>query len=244
MEHRVSFLILIAFLLTIVGCEESPCLKGAGDEVEYEEIFAPFNIIEIHDDFEVQIIPSEDTLVRVITHENIEPHLQLEVVDRRLVMRNNNTCNFLREYNPPQVQIYHPNLRSINNLGYNKVFSTDTLPYTNLILFSKASTGDYDLLVNCETLSVNINRVNNLTLAGRTALFSFGIYAGDGRIDARHLIAEEVNFYHRGSNDALVYPVHVLRGEIAARGNVIYYNEPEEMDVFDPKFPGVVKSGN
>ena len=55
--------------------------------------------------------------------------------------------------------------------------------------------------------------------------------AGNGRFEGENLVAQNINIFHRGSNDMVVNPQQSLTGSIRSTGNVISVNEPPLVNV-------------
>lgn len=231
MEHWIQILVP---LFILAGCsEENPCLKRAGDPVTFQANTKAFNKLELHNSIEVELIQHEDTLVEISTGENLKSFISLDVSDKTLTIRDENRCNWIREYNQTSIKIFHPGISEITHLGSSRIFSSDTLYYPDLLLFSKNHSGDFHLIISNSKIRININDVSNVYLSGKTDELFAGAYSGDGRIEARELKAKNVSFFHRGTNDMLLYPLEKLQGKIAGIGNVIYYNEPSNISVED-----------
>jgi hypothetical protein len=231
MEHWIQAL---AVFIVLTSCsEENACLKRAGDPVTFVADANTFNKLELHNAIEVELIQHEDTLVEISTGENLKNFISLDVTDETLIIRDNNMCNWIRDYNKTSIKIYHPAISAITHLGNNRIFSSDTLYYPSLMLFSKNRSGDFDLIIRSSKIRISINDVSNVYLSGKTDELYAGIYSGDGRIEAEDLYAKNVSFFHRGTNDMLLYPTDILQGELVGIGNVIYYNEPSNISVED-----------
>lgn len=232
MDFRIPLLI---FTLSIFfGCsEESACLRSAGDEIFYALAVPAFEKVELNDNIALELIQSDDTTISVTTKENLQSNLSFEVIDRVLVIKDNNSCNWMRDYSHTKVSISHPNLTGINHLGSNLVSSSDTLYYPSLKLYAKDAPGDFQLILNNSKTVISTDDLNNITLSGKCKELFVGIYAGDGRIDAKRLRVNKVGFFHRGSNDIMIYPIDELKGKIIGYGNVMYYNEPASIEVED-----------
>lgn len=230
MEYRISIIILF---LIVSGCTEDPCLKSSGDRISYSVDIPAFQKIELNDAIELELVYRETPGVQVTTRENLKDFLSISVVENVLVIKDHNTCNWLREYNQTKVTVFHPDITAIDHFGSGKVYSKDTLFYRDMRLYCKNAPGDFDLVINSNKVVVSVDDLNNITLSGKCNEIFIGIYAGDGRIDASNLIANTAGFFQRGSNDILFYPVDLLHGEIIGYGNVIYGNYPSVIQVKD-----------
>ena len=75
------------------------------------------------------------------------------------------------------------------------------------------------------------NNVSRYFITGNTGQALLNFYAGDGRIDATNLIAQDIQVFHRGSNDMIVNPIQSITGKMVSTGNIILKNNPPVVDV-------------
>ena len=89
--------VLSIVLLAACDSEQAPdCLQTAGDIVE-QEISTPFfDKIVVHEHVGLVLKEGPEQQVVVETGEHLLADVSVEVVEDRLVLRNNNTCNFFR----------------------------------------------------------------------------------------------------------------------------------------------------
>ena len=91
--------------------------------------------------------------------------------------------------------------------------------------------GSFDLQLVSENVSIVVNGIAFFQLSGATTNFNVTIAAGDSRIEAENLIAENVRVNHRGTNDILINPQQSISGIIRGFGDVISSNRPPEISV-------------
>ena len=96
---------------------------------------------------------------------------------------------------------------------------------------SETTDGEYNLQLNSQSLSVVVNGIAYFQLSGKVENLSLNIAAGDSRIEADKLTAQNVSVNHRGSNDMFVNPQASIRGAIRSTGNVISKNRPDIIEV-------------
>ena len=99
--------------------------------------------------------------------------------------------------------------------------------------YEGTGTGDFMLDIDNENVFLETNNISHFMLFGKTKKLDIGVYDGNGVVDAQNLLANEINFYHRGTNKILVHPINSLKGEIYSLGNVISVNKPTVVDVKD-----------
>ncbi|NND51504.1 MAG: DUF2807 domain-containing protein, partial [Flavobacteriaceae bacterium] len=75
------------------------------------------------------------------------------------------------------------------------------------------------------------NNISTFYISGQTENLNVGFFAGAGRFEGSDLIAQNVQVFHRGSNDIIVNPQQSLVGELRSTGNLIALNEPPIVNV-------------
>ena len=96
---------------------------------------------------------------------------------------------------------------------------------------TETTDGSFNLELVSETVSILTNGIAFFQLAGTAANFNITVAAGDSRIEAENLIANNVNLNHRGSNNIFVNPQQRISGVIRGNGDVISSNRPPEIEI-------------
>jgi len=100
-----------------------------------------------------------------------------------------------------------------------------------------AGTGDFFININNGQLVIENNNVARYYISGQTNQALMNFYAGDGRIEAQNLIAQQIKIFHRGSNDMIVHPVQSLVGTdlygggLFSTGNLISVTHPPDFNI-------------
>ena len=165
--------------------------------------------------------------------------ISAEVVDGRLILRNGNCCNFVRDYGITSVHVTVPNLTWLQNAGNRVIRSVGELHFSNIWLRSLNqedakgvyTVGDFDLHLVSDYVRVTGDDFSNFFLRGETNYLNLYIANGDGRVEAQELIAGTVEIQHRGTNKLFVNPQQVLKGEIRSTGDVISVNRPPVVEI-------------
>jgi len=232
----------VIFAIVILSCnnEDTPdCFQNSGDSVQEEFIVNDFTKITVF--ARVELIVKQDPIQKVVveTGEYLLNDIEIKVENNRLLITNNNTCNFNRDYGLTKVYVSAPNLTEIRNGSGLTVSSDGILSYNNLKLVSEDfnadgdvnSDGDFDVSVDCITLDCVVNNLSSIYIRGQVEDLFVGYYSGDARFEGRHLIAQNINIFQRSSNDMVVNPQQTLTGEIRSTGDVIVVNTPITVDV-------------
>ncbi|WP_156879203.1 head GIN domain-containing protein [Salinimicrobium xinjiangense] len=229
-------------LLFFVSCdtEDAPdCFQTAGSMIEEEFQVDEFDELIVYKGINLFIEQGTEHRVRVKTGENLMSEISAEVVDGRLILRNDNGCNFVRDYNITDIHVTVPDLQWLQNAGNRVIKSVGELHFSNIWLRSLNqerlkgvyTVGDFDLHLVSDYVRVTGDDFSNFFLRGSTDYLNLYIANGDGRVEAQELEAGTVEIQHRGTNKLFVNPQQVLKGEIRSTGDVISVNRPPVVEV-------------
>jgi len=234
------FLMLSIFLFISCNGDNVPdCFQNAGDTVRSPIDVSEFSTITVFENLNVVLKQGEEQSVEVETGEFLLNDFSAVIEDNRLVLRNENSCNFVRDYGLTTVYITSPNITEIRSSTGLPISSEGVLNYPNIALIAESfnnpetttTDGSFDLNLNSTTVRVVVNGIAYFKLRGNAENFNVTVAAGDSRIEAERLISENVNVNHRGSNDVFVNPQQQLRGTLRGTGDLISVNTPPEVDV-------------
>ncbi|UJH68242.1 head GIN domain-containing protein [Allomuricauda sp. SCSIO 65647] len=233
---------LIGLLVFLISCdsENAPdCFQNAGDLRRVEVNVPSFVNITVFENLNLVLKQGEEQKVEIESGEFLLNDISAEVENDRLVLRNDNGCNFIRDYGLSTIYVTSPDIEQVRSSTGLLISSDGVLNYPNLSLVSESFTepeaettdGSFDLQVASETVSILVNGIAYFRLRGQTDNLNIVIAAGDSRIEAEELIAENVAINHRGTNDILVNPQQRISGVIRGTGDVISVNQPPEVEV-------------
>tara|TARA_R110002050_G_scaffold179118_3_gene312372 strand:- start:5568 stop:6329 length:762 start_codon:yes stop_codon:yes gene_type:complete len=236
------YILLIVVLYTSFGCtsENAPeCFRKSGKLIREEIVVEDFSKITVFEGVKLVVKQETEQRVEIETGELLRNDVTVEVLDGRLIMRNESGCNLVRDFGLTTVYISSPNISEIRSSTGLLIKSDGVLTYPSLSLLSESygvpeadtTDGEFDIEVNNTTVSIVSNGIAYFKIKGATQNFSVNFAAGDSRLEAKELIANDVNVNHRGSNDMLVNPQQSLKGIILGTGDVISYNVPVIVEV-------------
>lgn len=231
-------------MLLFAACnsESTPdCFQNAGELVRDEIAVPDFTKITVFENVSLVLMEGAEQKVEVETGEFLRNEVTGEVEGDRLLLRNTNDCNYVRDYGITTVYVTSPNITEIRSSTGLSIRSDGVLNYTRLTLISESflnpesetTDGEFDLELNCQNVNIVVNGITYFKLQGNTANFDIQISAGDSRIEAEKLVAEVVTIDHRGTNDLFINPQQSLTGVIRGTGDVISSNRPPEIDVLE-----------
>lgn len=238
LRYFVGF--LICWVMISCNSENAPdCFQTAGNLVREEVEIPEFNKITIFEKVALVLKQGDIQKVELETGENLKEEISISVEGDRLILRNENGCNLLRDYGQTTVYVTSPDINEIRSSTGLIVKSDGILAYPSLTLFSESfvvpeaetTDGEFDLNLNSENVSIVVNGIAYFKLRGATQNLNINVAAGDSRVEAQQLIAETISLNHRGSNDILVNPQESISGVIRGYGDVISFTRPATINV-------------
>lgn len=235
---RIFTYIFLTILVTSCNSEDAgDCFKTAGNIIQQEVTVDTFEKILINERVTLVIIEGPTQQVIIETGKNLLPDVTAEVIDNQLIVSDNNKCNFVRDYGLTKVMVTSPNITEIRNSSEQAVTSDGVLTFPSLRLLSEdwqndyLNVGDFNLSVNSSSIIIVSNGISNFYLNGTSNNLNVTFAAGDSRLEAQNLIANNVRLTNKSSNDMLVNPQDKLEGDIYSLGDIISFNEPPIVDV-------------
>ena len=235
---KVIYILSLVFVFACNSEGANDCFQSSGKIVQQEVTVDAFTKILVNRD--VELILTDDLEFKVIieTGENLMNDVEALVVDDVLQLMDHNTCNFVRDFGITKMYVTAPNITEIRSSTQYDVSSNGVLNFENLHLVSEDfnapdsfTVGDFRLDVNTTTLRITTNNISSFYITGQTQNLNIGFFAGAGRFEGRNLIAQNVDVFHRGSNDMIVNPQQSITGELRSTGNLISKNQPPTVAV-------------
>ncbi len=234
---RILYIFILIGSISCNSEKASNCLQTTGKIIQKEFIVDNFTKVVIHDKIELIITDGPIQKVTVETGKNLMPDINVSVVNNRLVLINNNTCNFFRDYGITKVHVTSPNLTEIRNASEQNITSTNTLTYPSIYLMSLGdkrkylAVGDFNLSIQNTNVRILSNGVATLHLTGSTNNLDIKFGNGNTRFEGENFKVNNINVNQVSSNDMLIFPLESLTGGIHSVGDVISYNRPPLVDV-------------
>ena len=235
----VLLLGLGTFLLGCRGEKVIDCFQASGDLVRDEVSVPGFTRITVFENVTLVLRQGPEQRVEIETGEFLRPEVSAKVEGETLVIKDTNDCNFFRDYGTTTVYVTAPDIQVLRSSTGFPIRSEGVLAYDSLSLISESfndpeaetTDGSFDLEVATENLSVLANGIAYFQLKGTTENLNITIAAGDSRVEAENLVAENVSLNHRGTNNIRVNPQESLTGVIRGTGDVVSFNRPTLVDV-------------
>ena len=234
-------LFYIISLILIVACDSEnafDCLQKPGNIIQEEIVVSSFNKILVNRDIELILKDGLIQKVVIQTGENLFNDVKAEVSDGKLILIDNNSCNYVREYGITKVYVTSPNITEIRSSTQYDITSDGVLTYPILTILSEDysdpesfTNGNFKLQIDNSSFYLVFNNLSNCFISGKTESLNITFASGSSRFEGRDLVAQNVQLWNRASNDMIVNPQQSIKGKISGTGNVISVTKPTVVEV-------------
>ena len=227
----------LSLLFAVLGCasEMPECFRNAGAATRYQVDVETFTQIEVSEGIEVVLSQGTSCKVEIATRENLRSEISAAVADGKLVLRNSSSCNWVRDYNTTTVYITAPNVTSIYSASQFAVRSWGVLSYPALTLqsglYNDTAAATFDLELDTDSLTVEDNGSSYFKISGRADNLTVHFYSGDARFDGSSLLTQDLQVFHRSSNDIIAAPSQTVSGTLYSTGNLVLKSHPASVQV-------------
>lgn len=230
---KLAYILLI---FTLIACDSenaNDCFQTAGSGVqEFQEVPA-FHRILVNRDVTLIVEEADAYAVLIETGSNLLNDVSAVVVNDQLILTDDNTCNFVRDFGITKITVFTPTLTEIRTSTQYEITSNGILNFESLSFISESfnmpgtfTVGDFRLSVAAENIDITANGLSSFFLDGTVNNLRVRFFSGAGRFEGRNLTAQNVDIFHRGSNDMIVNPQQSLTGQMVSTGDVIAVNQP------------------
>jgi hypothetical protein len=229
---KVIFILALfsGLILFITSCNEDDgvCVSSTGKIITEDRGNQSFNRILVYDN--INLILTQDSSInniKVEAGENLIRGISTEIDSGKLVLRNTNTCNWLRSFEVPvNVYLTVMQLDTIAFRAAGNISCTNTLKGYSFTLEVIEGSGDIDLALDVYRSYINVRYgTTDIRLSGNsdvTTLISYGF----GPLHAEDLKSEFTYVSSYSPNDMFVFASIDLTVELGNVGNVYYRGNP------------------
>jgi hypothetical protein len=224
-------IILMALVLTQCGKDEGVCISSTGKTITQDRLGLSYHYVEVYDN--INLILTQDSVytgIKVEAGENLIDGITTEIDSGRLVIKNTNSCNWLRRFDIP-INVYL-NFTRLDTLIFRAAGNiTCTNEWTNdSVLFNVIEGGGQAnlklnvfksfLYIQYGTVSVNVTGFSQVTFISSR---------GYGPLHAENLNSKFTYASTFSPNDIFINASVHLEVEIGNIGNAYYSGDPPEV---------------
>lgn len=230
------------FVLLCFACDSenaSDCFQLKGDTVQVQFELADFSKIRIEQNVSLVLKQGETQEVVLETGENLLPDVLVYVENEVLVVRDNNACNYVRDFGVTRAIVTSPNISEIRNGSSYDVIGQGVLNFPALSLVSNTTggfedirkSGDFTLTINTTQLNVEANGFSGFFIDGKAENATISFEDKSPRFEGANLFVDHLRIFHRSANKMIVNPQLSIRGSIVGVGDVIAITRPGIIEV-------------
>lgn len=230
-------ILFLSILFAVLGCasEMPECFRNAGEVTRYNVDVPTFTQIEVSEGIEVVLSQETSCSIEISTGENLRSEISAVVTDGKLTLRNSTSCNWVRDYNTTTVYVTAPDITYIYSASQFAVRSSGVLSYSALTLqsglYNDTASATFDLELDTNLLTVEDNGSSYFKISGSADNVAVHFYAGDARFDGSHLATQDLQVFHRSSNDIIASPSGAVTGTLYSTGNLVLKSQPASVQV-------------
>lgn len=229
------------FLISILAfsckkAEDRSCFKFVGDEVTKTIELQQIDSLYLYDNIIYTLIPDTTNYVELKGGENLLNYIECLNNDKKLEVRNNNKCNFLRSYKKKVTAYIHvKEVKYIHFEGAEKLTNEDTLVSGELRLFIRDGAGPVDLTVVNGYMSAAITHGwGDFTLRGMTQTAFLNCNTNSYCNTTDFKVESDLNVYsNTGGNMVINANGANLSATIKRDGDILYSGVPNSINIED-----------
>jgi hypothetical protein len=203
------------------------CFKGTGKVIT--EIRTPFDFTRIELNDNINLIITQDSINKISVEggEKLLSNIQTEFVDSKLIIKNNNKCNWVRSYkNKFTVYVSAKNLKRIEYFGSGNITSTNTLVADTLEINCREASGKIDIMANTQNNFLRIHTGSTDMYVSGNTNENFLYNTSNGFAHLENLHTNNNTVVSNTTGDCYVNADQKLDVTIKYIGNVYYYGNP------------------
>lgn len=236
MKKRIKYSVVYCVLTwaLFTSCEKEnmlDCFKSTGDVITERRSIGMFTEIVAYNNVNVILVQDSQTYLEVNAGENLLPLIVTELRDGKLIIENNNRCNWVRDFSIPiNVYVHLPALRTIDTFGSGRIYSLNTL-VNDTIEVNNRNTSDVELNVMADAVYCRQHAAFGDNKINGSAAYLYVFNIGQGFCDCTELAANTADVISNTTGHTYVNACDGLHAEISYSGNVYYKGAPSVSSV-------------
>lgn len=224
---------VICVLILNLSCNKEnagDCIQTTGNIITQTREVLKFDKIQIEDNINLFISQDSTSGITIEAGENLMPEIITEIHGDTLIIRNDNSCNWVRRFDiPVNMWVNVTDLRNLYIHGYGTISNTGTLELDSFRLDSWESASKVNLTIHANYTNFHMN-TGPLDLTASGVTNSCYMYAaGFAVANTSKLETKNMQINSSGTGDFYVHASEILGAEIKSFGNVYYEGNPTQI---------------
>lgn len=215
--------------LLLISCgEKAGLFDSYGPDITETRIVGEFTKVKAGEKFDIFLV--QDTAkagtLEITAGKNVIKGYTTQVSDGQLLIRNENTFNWVRKLKVRQrVVVYFKNLSHLDIHGSAKFVSQDTIVNTQSIIIKQGGLEDAELIVKGDYIFIDCANTGGVKLKGTCFLMSASV-DDISFVDAYNLKAQKAYLVSFSRDNSSVYGTEVVDIALHGDGSVYFKKEP------------------
>lgn len=194
-------------------------VRGNGNFTSQERSVSGYEGIESYGSFDITLLPSSRTSVKIEADENLQHYIETYVDNNKLQIRTRHGYN-LRPRNDIKITVSGPLFTTISTHGSGSITGRGLLNTNNdNVELRVAGSGNIDVELSASKVDSEIAGSGNISVKGISKEFDGGVY-GSGNIRAGNLQTEDSKVEIAGSGNVEIFASNKLDVSVMGSGEV------------------------
>ncbi|MGQ9846940.1 MAG: GIN domain-containing protein [Bacteroidales bacterium] len=201
-----------------------------GENIQETRLVSSFNCLKINSLMDVYWHLDTVNKVVIYSGKNMMAHIKTEVKDNKLIITNENKCNWLRRYQRIKVHVYSRAFKYIELYGSGDFYMEDTLYSDSIMVNNWSDISKVKLLVHCNTFSYSQNAGTGDTYIYGRAGVSYLWVMGYGYVFANNFKTGYNYITHKSTGQLYVNVEKEVGARLFSLGNLYVYGRPYKIE--------------
>ncbi|MFB6257896.1 MAG: head GIN domain-containing protein [Flavobacteriales bacterium] len=229
MSRSFIILLMVPFLLTTACKKEQmgDCLKSRGKTVERSRSIKGVRAIELHDHVELVIEKSANEGVEVRAGKNLIPLIKTKMEEDTLVIRDENTCDWVRSYEPvPKVTVRTKALTHLFNHSTADISCKGSIQGPRFHYAQWNGMGNVELTLHTDTCWLKAHTGSGDLRCHGSSDMAYLYSSGTAFLRLRDLECQKAWATNKGSGNMYLNVQGELKAFVHSLGSIYYHGKP------------------
>ncbi|PLX03270.1 MAG: hypothetical protein C0594_10695 [Marinilabiliales bacterium] len=243
---KIFWIIVIVFIMGLWGCrkaERNNCFMPAGETVTLYDQLDDFSFIKAEKKLSIILKQDSTNSIRITGGSNLICGVDYYIEDNTLHLSNTNGCVWSRNYKDSEIQIelHYYNIEGIYLEGAINLY-TDTIFSNKFILDIKGGMTHIDMKAKTNICRLNCHESGGDVIVSGQSDECYVYMTGTVHFDGIGLQNPYTYLTAKTTGLTEVYCTGTLHAENKGSGDIIYYGDPEETNLFKYYTGGIDKA--
>ncbi len=229
-KNFITLWILIVFFASCKKENRFDCVKRTGEIQTEKRVIADFSEIEVFDNMQLFLVQDTLNYAEIKAGKNLLKNIEMMIVGQKLILKNNNKCNFTRSYkNGIQIHLHFKKLNELLYKGTGPITSINAIVNEQFTFNSWDGTDSVKLNLEVPVVYANIHTgVADLMVTGHcNQLFAYAM--GSGAFRMLDFKCKNVYANNISSSDQYFNVENKLEALVQYVGSTYYKGHPTEV---------------